>query len=297
MTSPFSPLIGGFECGTVPAHDGEHNLLETTRHLPSQRMRQHYEIAKAHGMTTVRDGAQWGEGIDRRMSVAKRAGVQVIWDALHFHKMDKDEAWHLGVLIAESHLRVFGPDTDLWLCPLNEIETHAWMRGTGVQGAVDLWHAVRDGARSVLGDHARCVGSCVLNSVDGPWEGIDAIAEACDVIGINVYPHTVECCIADLLVAAHRRTEKPVMITETSFHVGHPEHRGTTAEWLEDVLCEVQDAQDMGVEYWGTCWYPLVSCPPWPDKNARPYWDHGLVNPDGLLDNDLSIALRGTIDA
>lgn len=290
MTSPFSPIIAGFECGLV---NGDHNLLETTRHLPSQRMRQHYEIAKAHGMTTVRDGLRRGEGPYARMEVAKECGVQVIWDAIHFHDfVGRDLAHDMGVVYAHAHKDTFGADSPFYLCPLNEIETHHWVTGSndGMGPQIERWHAVADGAQSVLGEQVRFVSSSVINHPDDDWSGIDAIAERCDVIGLNFYPHAVRAPVGHILELAHQRTGKPVMITETGFHAGHPEHHGTKAGWIRMIDREVKLARGYGVPVWGWTLYPMVNCPPWDNRHGQE-WDHGLIRQDGTVDEDLSRAL------
>lgn len=289
MTSPFSPILGGFECGTVPAHDGEHNLLETTRHLPSQRMRQHYEIAKAHGMTTVRDGVAKGEDIRERFKVAKDAGMKVIWDVVHFHQVNSEVATWWGYQAGRFHQDTYGRETELWLCPLNEIETYHWVTGNndGMDRAKRLWHDAADGAEEALGKRVRFVSSSVINHPDDDWSGIDAIAERCEVIGLNFYPHAVRHPIDQILIEAHRRTGKPVMITETGFHNGHPEHHGTKAEWLRHVLDAVERAD---VPYWGTTIYPLVNCTRW-DRTQDDEWDHGLIRLDGGLDEEFGKAI------
>lgn len=273
-------------------HDG-HNLLETTRHLPTDRMAFHYEIAKLHGMTTVRDGLFHGGSVVERMGLAKAAGVRVIWDVIHFHLIRQPQyAYTLGRRAASVHLQVFGPDVPLYLCPLNEIETHHWVTGTegGMAPQIERWHAVADGAKGVLGDQVRFVSSSVINHPDDDWAGVDAIAERCDVIGLNMYPHAIRYPVRDLLRIAHERTGKPVMITETGFHNGHPHHHGTKAEWVRMIDQQVREAKEDGVPVWGWTLYPMVNCTPW-DRSGDEEWDHGLIRLDGTLDEDLSRAL------
>src|SRR4051812_16428887 len=79
-----SSTIAGFECGLV--HGGRHDLLVTTRHTTQSRMLDHYRIAREHGMTTVRDGLVPGHHAVERLAVARRAGVEAIWDLSHYHR-------------------------------------------------------------------------------------------------------------------------------------------------------------------------------------------------------------------
>jgi hypothetical protein len=80
----FGRVIAGFECGLV--HGGRHDLLATTKHTPEQRMREHFDIVRAHGVTTIRDGLVPGHHAVDRLRTAREAGVGGIWDLSHYHR-------------------------------------------------------------------------------------------------------------------------------------------------------------------------------------------------------------------
>lgn len=292
MTNPFGPILGGFECGIVPADDGsEHFLLHTTRHTAAQNMSLNYRTALSHGITTVRDGLAGGDDAYARLRIARDTGMKVIWDIIHFQQTDHLQAYELGKEAAKAHMEVNGY-APFWICPLNEIETHAWTRKIGMGRAIELWAAALEGILSVM--DTRCVkvvGSCVLNHLDDDWRGIDAIAPHCDVVGINLYEHHMKDSPLNLLRAVYQRTNRPVMITETSHHIGHPEHSGDKVSWAAYIESEVQAAQAEGIPVWGWCWYPLVNCTRW-DKTADDEWDHGLIKLDGSIDESLSRFLK-----
>lgn len=285
--SPFSKIIAGFECGLLP---NGHNLLETTKHVPTKNMRDHYKTVHDHGLTTVRDGLIDGGGVYRRMYASKDMNVLPIWDIIHFHKHDATTAAGLARECARYHAQI-NYDKPFWFVPLNEIETHAWYLGTGIKGAADIWCAVYDAVKSRLGHKAKAISSSVLKSVDGPWDGIDMIANKCEAIGINIYPHTHEETIYDLILATHARYGMPIIITETSFHNGHPEHIGTKRSWAMHVNRHVNRARKDGIDVWAWCWYPIVNCLEW-DHPHLAEWDHGLIRQDGSIDPELSEILK-----
>ena len=45
-----------------------------------------------------------------------------------------------------------------------------------------------------------------------------------DVVGVNYYLHTARTVLPEVLLTAWRRYRKPIMVSETSCHDGHPVH-------------------------------------------------------------------------
>jgi glycosyltransferase involved in cell wall biosynthesis/beta-glucosidase/6-phospho-beta-glucosidase/beta-galactosidase len=71
--------------------------------------------------------------------------------------------------------------------------------------------------------------------------------------------------LSQLLAAAHRRYERPVLVAETG-HFG-----AGRADWLDDMAAEVARARRRGVPVVGFCLYPAVDRPDW----ERPHeWHH-----------------------
>lgn len=271
------PVWGGFECGLV--HGGQHDLLASTMHLPNERMRQHYRIAKAHGIAAFRDGLVPGHDIEARVRIAQEEGVSVVWDLSHYHDCADPEG-HARRVAASSA-------GELWVCPVNEPEIVPMMTGQ------TLGHAVAVGMRMLSALRYAHPNVKVMTSNAAPsrtgWH--DPFAEPADIIGVNVYPHTITCSIRDILIATHRRYGKPVMISETSWHDGYHEG-GNKADWLRHVMSEAYAAQSAGVDVRGVCWYPLVDCPPW-DAQHIERWSHGLIRADLSVDPALSAELMG----
>lgn len=289
--SPFrSGLIAGFECGLV--HHGRHDLLVTTRHLPPERMRHHFRIARDHGMTTVRDGLVPGHNAVERLTAARDADVQGIWDLSHYHR-NADPA-RCARIVARAALTVQGPER-LWLCPVNEPSLYPLIAGMPRHEAVDMAILMARVAR----DHHPDVGIMTNDPITGvgerQFEATDALVAAIDVdvIGVNYYPHTARTTLSKVLLKTWRRYGKPVMLSETSWHDGHPVHHRRhpgfhKGHWLRHVLDEIGLARRKGAQVIGACWYPIVDCPPWPAPRARHRWSHGLIRGAGSVDPALS---------
>lgn len=292
--SPFrSEMIAGFECGLVQG--GRHDLLLSTRHTPQKRMLQHFEIVRAHGMVTVRDGLVPGHHMVDRLAAAQAAGVQGIWDMSHYHRNGDPPVYARRV--AEAASAVSGKER-LWLCPVNEPSLYPRLAGMPRQEAVDMAITM---AR-VVRDHHPDVGILTSDPITGvgdrQFEATDAIVSAVhvDVIGINYYPHTARTVLSKVLVKTWKRYRKPILVSETSWHDGHPVHHLrypglNKGSWLRHVLDQIQTARQHGVNVVGVCWYPIVDCPPWHAPRARRRWSHGLIRNDLSVDPALAAEL------
>lgn len=289
-----SEAIAGFECGLV--HGGCHDLLETTRHLPQDRMKCHFDIVRDHGMLTVRDGLVPGHNAVHRLRVARDAGVQGIWDLSHYHR--NGDPVRCARVVAAAALSINGPER-FWICPVNEPALYPRIAGMPWYEAADMAITMARVAR----DHHPDIGILTNDPITGVGErqfaATDAIVSAVkvDVIGVNYYPHTARTTLSKVLLKTWRRYAKPVMVSETSWHDGHPVHHRRhpgfhKGAWLRHVMDEVAIARSRGVAVAGVCWYPVVDCPPWHSPRSRRRWSHGLVRSDMSVDPALSAALR-----
>lgn len=281
-----SQIIAGFECGLV--RRGAHDLLVTTRHTPEDRMLQHLHIARDHGLATMRDGLVPGHNALDRLKTAQEAGMQGIWDLSHYHR--NADPVRCARIVAEAALAVTG-DARLWLCPVNEPSLYPALAGMSRHEAVDLAITMARAAR----DHHPDVGILTNDPITGVGErqfhATDAIVAAVhvDVIGVNYYPHTARTTLSKVLVKTWRRYSKPIMVSETSWHDGHPVHHRRyphfdKGRWLRHVLDEVALARARGVNIVGVCWYPFVDCPPWNAPWSQQRWSHGLIRKDLSVD-------------
>lgn len=288
-----SAMIAGFECGLV--HGGVHDLLVTTRHIPQDRMLQHLHIARDHGMLTIRDGLVPGHRARDRLEMVAAAGMQGIWDLSHYHR-NGDPVNHARIA-AEAALEVM-PGDRLWLCPVNEPSLYPDIAGMSLQDAARMAVVMARAAR----DHHPDVGILTNDPITGigdrQFEATDIIAAAVhvDVIGVNYYPHTARTALSRVLVKTWRRYGKPIMLSETSWHDGHPVHHRRhphfhKGSWLNHVLDEVTKARAQGVSIVGVCWYPIVDCPPWNAPRSDQRWSHGLIRKDLSIDPVLSAEL------
>ena len=289
-----SAVIAGFECGLV--HHGRHDLLHTTGHTPDGRMADHFRIARDHGMVTVRDGLVPGHDIGDRLRVAHAAGVEAIWDLSHYHRNHDPAHWARSV--AEEALAINGHDR-LWLCPVNEPSLYPHIAGLPRHEAVDMAILMARVARDHHPDVSILTTDPIIGIGNRQFEATDAIVSAVhvDVVGVNYYPHTARTALSKVLLKTWRRYGKPVMVSETSWHDGHPVHHHRypgfhKGAWLRHVLEEMEIARRRGADVQGLCWYPVIDCPPWHAPRSHHRWSHGLIRADLSVDPSLSDALR-----
>lgn len=139
-------FLGGFECSCQKLDDGRRlDMLATTRH--DELAHADYTRLRSVGMTACRDGVSWVDS-ERRpgtydfsrasgmVRAADRAGVQVLWDLMHFGWPD-----HLDVFApsfptrfgryARAFARWLSSETDSlpMITPINEMSFLAWAGG------------------------------------------------------------------------------------------------------------------------------------------------------------------------
>ncbi len=139
-------FAGGFECSTHRLRDGRRlDLGMQTRHVEFADA--DYRRLAEHGIRVARDGFAWHriEATPHRrdfasmvplLKAARRHGVRVIWDLLHF-------GWPEGIDIFMpqfvdrfaafardcARLLVHESDEPPWICPINEISFLSWAGG------------------------------------------------------------------------------------------------------------------------------------------------------------------------
>ncbi|RDJ03582.1 glycosyl hydrolase 53 family protein [Rhizobium grahamii] len=289
-----SEMIAGFECGLV--HGGRHDLLATTRHTPAEQMHPHLRIVVEHGMTTVRDGLVPGHHVTDRLRAARAAGVQGVWELSHYHR--NLDPVRCAKIVAQAALTVSG-DERLWLCPVNEPSLYPLLAGMPRHEAIDMAVTMARTARDHHPDVGILTNDPIAGVGDRQFEATDAIVSAIDVdvIGVNYYPHTARTALSKVLIKTWRRYRKPIMVSETSWHDGHPVHHRRhpgfhKGAWLRHILEQIDVARMHGAEIVGVCWYPIIDCPPWHSPRSRHRWSHGLIRSDLSLDPALSAELR-----
>jgi hypothetical protein len=290
-----TPLLAGFECGHLGWNG--HDLLQTTRHLPDDRMAAHYAIAKAHDMVRARDGLPWRHDAAARLRIAREQGMEVIWDLSHFDPPG-DPVGH-----ARAAATLADHGAPFWICPVNEPAMYPALCGMPRHAATGLAMTMAQVAR----DHHPDVRILTTDPITGignrQFESTDALVAAgfVDVVGINYYPHTARTALSKVLVKTARRYGLPVMVAETSWHDGHRGQQRrfpgwNKGDWLRHVLAEVAIATTKGADVVGVCWYPIVDCPPWQAPRSRRRWSHGLIRGDLGIDPVLASAIAGRRD-
>lgn len=143
----FSSFVqAGFECSTHRRRDGRRlDLLAATGH--DRAAAGDFRQLGDHGIRTVRDGLRWHR-IERApgryewssflpmLRAAENAGVQVIWDLMHYGWPDDLDIWSPSFVsrfaaFAREAARIVRSESDAipFYCPINEISFHAWAGG------------------------------------------------------------------------------------------------------------------------------------------------------------------------
>ncbi len=137
--------MGGFECSTQRRPSGRRiDVIDASRH--DLYAAQDYARLAAAGLLTARDGLRWHlieqqgqfdfRSAQAQARAAQTAGVEVIWDLLHYgypddlspFEQDFPERFAHFARAATRFLRGETRGT-LWLCPINEISFLAWGGG------------------------------------------------------------------------------------------------------------------------------------------------------------------------
>jgi beta-glucosidase/6-phospho-beta-glucosidase/beta-galactosidase len=145
--TPFNSFfMGGFECSTHCLRSGRRlDVVGATAH--DRFALQDYRRMARVGMRTARDGLRWHliertpgvydfSSVLPMLAAAREAGVQVIWDVLHYGWPDDLD------IFSETFIRRFADfaaafveaaaretDASLWVVPVNEISFFAWAGG------------------------------------------------------------------------------------------------------------------------------------------------------------------------
>lgn len=146
MTLLASDLLGGFECASHKRRDGIRlDLQASTGH--DRRAVEDYRLLTAHGMKGCRDGLRWHriEARPRRydwsevvpmLQAAETAGMQVIWDLLHYGVPNGIDIW--SAEFVDRFAAFAGGAAQLvrdhssqpaWFTPINEISFWSWCGG------------------------------------------------------------------------------------------------------------------------------------------------------------------------
>ncbi|NGP17099.1 glycosyl hydrolase 53 family protein [Devosia aurantiaca] len=264
----------------------------TTKHLPHERMSEHYALARRHGLLAGRDGLPWRHDPAPRLQMAGAAGLQIIWDLNHYDPPPDPVGHARHCAEAARH------DQPFWICPVNEPMIYPMLAGMAWEHATDLAITMARVAK----DHHPDVRVLSTDPITGIGErqfaATDRLVQAglVDVVGVNYYPHTARTSLLKVLLKTWRRYGKPILLAETSWHDGHRIHHQrhpgfNKAAWLHHVQAQVAEAEAKGVEMAGICWYPIIDCPPWQRPHSRNRWSHGLIRKDGGVDPALSTAL------
>ena len=285
-------ILAGFECGRLGWNG--HDLLATTRHLGRAIAWRNITGSRGqHGLARARDGLPWRHDAAARIRIAQAAGLDVIWDLNHFDPPE-DPVAHARRVAEAAH-----KGTPLWVCPVNEPSVYPLLcgmpRDEAVRLAITMGGVLRQApSRRPFPLHV----DPITGIGERQFAATDALVAAglADVVGVNYYPHTARTSLRKVLTKVARRYRRPILVSETSWHDGHPAHHRqhpgwTKGDWLRHILDEIAIAEAGGAEIVGLCWYPLVDSPPWNRPRSRHRWSHGLIRQDLGVDPHLAAAL------
>ncbi len=139
-------FIGGFECSTHRLASGVRlDMVAATGH--DRHVVADFERLRAHGIRTAREGIRWHlieptpgrfdfSGALAILRAARDAGIQVIWDLLHYGWPDDVDIWGPAFVdrfarLAREFAGVLADEWPgvAWLAPVNEVSFLAWMGG------------------------------------------------------------------------------------------------------------------------------------------------------------------------
>lgn len=281
-------ILAGFDPGHLW---GRLDLLAATRHTPDDRQGIHYGMLRALGITRCRDGLPWRSGKYGRMRIAAASGMQVIFDACHFDVAPD--------YVLDAHFEWIGRASrgaPIWICPMNEPsivpmmtgheKSREWATETGIRcmNTVRRWNS---------NSHFMSVDS-ITGAGDHEYQPTDEMVATgmIETVGVNYYPHTANAPLGEVILKTWERYRLPVMVSETGWHVGHPEqeHRfpaiRTRGQWLRHVLDECDIAIDGGAHIDGVCIYPITDTPSW-NEGETDIWPNGLIGTDLQIEPSL----------
>ena len=138
--------MGGFECSTHrPLHGRRLDVIAATAH--DRWAREDYERLRRIGMRTARDGIRWHlietapgrynfDSVRGMLDAAREAGVQVIWDLVHYGWPDDLDVFSgdfigrvAGLARAFADIASDRSDHAPWVVPVNEMSFLAWAAG------------------------------------------------------------------------------------------------------------------------------------------------------------------------
>jgi hypothetical protein len=264
------PLWAGFECGHL-GWCGQ-DLLHDTRHTPETDMRAHYADAAARGVAAARDGLPWRHDPAARVA-AVPAGMRVVWDLCHF---DPPPARALHAIRCASAI----PPGEAHVLAVNEPSVWPLLCRRPKREAVAA--AKRMMTAFGLMRPARFYTCDPFHRLDeATFAATDALVATgwIGCVGVNYYPHDATVPLADVLRAVHARYGLPLLVAETSWHLGHPKAKrrfpvigDDQGAWLAHVRAEVAAS---GAPVEGICWYPWLDQPVWGRPGTRGRWPCG----------------------
>ena len=141
-----SMLLGGFECSAHVLRTGRRlDLIASTGH--DARVEEDYRLLRAHGMDAARDGLRWHlierspsaydwSSVRPMLAAARRTGMTVIWDLLHYGVPDGLDLFSAAFVdrfgaFAGAAARLVREETGRpgLYTPINELSFWAWAGG------------------------------------------------------------------------------------------------------------------------------------------------------------------------
>jgi hypothetical protein len=274
-----APLFAGFECARL--HWNQVDLLEQTDHVEGRSLRRHYREALDLGVRGFRDGLPGRCNVPYRIQQARKEtgpDIPIVWDIVHFDR-DNDPLSH-----AREVVRHLGPQDRL--IAVNEPSVGEGVSGRTVTEAVAVAAGVMTTTLMYRPEQRFWTCDPMHHLREEQYVATDALValfpDAIEVVGINYYPHHTRTPLREIIQAVSRRYNKPVAITETGLHAGHPHNWiniTTQRGWWEYVNQEIAES---GCDVRACCWYPWLATnwdggAPWPN-DPQFFWEGYLEN-------------------
>tara|TARA_R110002012_G_scaffold176161_1_gene341027 strand:- start:2453 stop:3586 length:1134 start_codon:yes stop_codon:yes gene_type:complete len=262
--NPFQTFfMGGFECADHINRSGERvNLLKETAH--DLRALEDYQLLSEIGIRVVREGICWSQverspnvydftEIYQRMHAAERAGMQQIWDLIHFGYPDDLSPTHpkfcerfVGLCRAFAEFYKQYSKQQLFVVPINEISFLSWHSGD-VRGTVPF-------------------------AVNSGWDIKYHLCKAA-ILGIQALKESDPCCriiIVEPLIEIH-----PNDTISAEYLLEINTNQFQAMDILAGRICPELGGKEeymdiLGFNYYWNCqWEAFAEPLDWPDPNQR----------------------------
>lgn len=269
-----APLWAGFESAKL--HWNSQDILVQTDHIEGRGMAQHYRDALSVGVQGFRDALPGRCRAPYRIQQARSEtgpDVPIVWDIIHF------DDWKNPLSHVRDVVRYLHPADRL--IAVNEPSVGKAVSGRTIAEAVAVSAGIMTTALMYRPETRFWTCDPIHHPTEEAFQATDALmslfSDQIEVVGINYYPIHSRHSLSDILRTTAQRYNKPIAITETGWHIGHPDNWAEIEgqrEWWNHVQSEIEAS---GADVRACCWFPWLANnwdggEPWP-HSPQFFWE------------------------